>query len=361
MKIGGLTVNNKPQKYYNTMIPVTDLAYTKKLCLDYEMSLAKSFGIDTGIRTWPMELKNKLNAGYGANNRNKNYSQIMSTDEMYELLTNSISSDKISDYLFGNYSSFEGSRVLADTVQKNIKKLQNKDTEVTVDIVKGNIDEYIASFLRGVQFESGSVSNTERKSAAFPLKIKFDINQRVPELKADIHWENKSGINANYLQSQFHFGTYSTIETYLGGDIFQSLRDDVIKIIYEGRLLSGSSSGKKAWRYKCEGYIKLAIAYIKWRLSEGDILFTNSRGDINLASEIIDGFLNHGKMEVDAVTEYQGKLKQNQLDEIDEKYIASWQEEAKKHVNEISTIVAEQMQKATGKRLQVKVNYGYHK
>lgn len=361
MKIGGLTVNNKPQKYYDAMISVTDLASTQQLCLNYEKALAESFGINTGVKNWHTELKQKLNEGYGKNNRNKNYNQIMTTEEMYALLTNSISSDKISDYLFNSYSSFEGSRALADTVQKNIKKLQNKDTEVTVDIVKGNIDEYIASFLRGVQFGSGSVSNTERKSAAFPLKIKFDIRQRVPAIKADIHWENKSGIDANYLKSQFHFGTYSTVETYLGGDIFQSLRDDVIKIIYEGRLLSGSSSGKKAWRYKCEGYVKLAVAYIKWRLSEGDILFTNSRGDINFASEIIDGFLNHGKMEVEAVTEYQGKLKQNQLDEIDEKYIASWQEEAKRHVNEISALVAEQMQRATGKRLQVKVNYGYRK
>lgn len=361
MKIGGLTVNNKPQKYYDAMISVSDLVHTKQLCLNYERALAESFGVNTGARGWHTELKKKLNEGYGVNNRNKHYNQIMTTEEMYDLLTHTINSDQVSDYLFGNFSSFEGSRALADTIQKNIKKLQNKDTEVTVDIVKGNIDEYIASFLRGVQFSSGSVSNTERKSAAFPLKIKFDIRQRIPELKTDIHWENKSGINTDYLRSQFHFGTYSTIETYLGGDIFQALRDDVIKIIYEGRLLSGSTSGKKSWRYKCEGYIKLAVAYIKWRLSEGDILFTNSRGDINFASEIIDGFLNHGKMEVEAVTEYQGRLKQEQLDEIDEKYIASWQEEAKQHTNEISALVAEKMQQATGKRLQVKVNYGYRK
>lgn len=361
MKIGGLTVNKKPQNYYNAMILATDLASTQRVCLSYEKSLAESFGINTSGGKWRQELKNKLNEGYGSNNRNTNYSQIMTTDELYDLLMTGMSSDKISDYLFSNYSSFEGSRALADTVQKGIKKLQNKDTEVTVDIVKGNIDEYITSFFRGVQFNSGSVSNTERRSAAFPLKVKFDIKQRVPEIKADIHWENKSGINANYLKSQFHFGTYSTIETFLGGDIFQSLRDDVVSIIYEGRLLSGTSTGKKSWRYKCEAYVKLATAYIKWRLSEGDILFTNSRGDINLASEILDGFLNQGKLEVDVETEYQGKLTQNRLDDIDEKYIASWQEEAKKHVNEISEKVAEHMQKATGKRLQVKVNYGYRK
>ena len=361
MKIGGLKINNQPQRYSDAQVSIAELEATKKNCEDYEKSLAEDYGINISESDWKAKLKEAINIGYGKNDNKRGVKEILSTDEMYDVLIDE-NIDSIYSYLTGDYGKFGGASRLATKIEDDFKKLKGKDVSISIEMVKGDIDEYIASYLRSTQYSRTETINTERQT--FPLKIKYDISQTNKDTKRTLKFENKKGISANYLQSYFHFGDYSTVETFMkdksGEEIFKTLRSEVIRIIQDGRIniMNDSGDSGKIWRYKCETYIRLANAYISWRLSEGDILFTNSRGDINFGSEILDGFINEGKLNVFGYTGYTGRLKEKQLAEVDEKYIATWKQEAEARRAEVVDAVLNKIKNTTNKNLQVKIWYG---
>lgn len=368
MKVGGYYFNGTKYKYTDAYITPSNLLALQVRCKNYEKDLAQKYNINIkqSERAWKQELRDALNKGYGTNQRvdrngRPKYSNIESSpEELYKYLTEKTKPDEIANYLFGSYSSFSGAKDLATTIEKNIKDMQtNPNTTITVDIVMGNIDEFISSFFRGVQYKDGKIYNTDKERMAFPCKVKYDIVREVKDINTTLYWENKKGLQSNYEDSRFAFGSFSTIEAFIGDKEFEPLRQEIMRVIYEGAI-NQITYPAKAWRYKSEMYIKLATEYIAWRMSDGNILFTNSKGDINFGSDILNGFINKGKLEVSVNTNYTGDAGEDKINKADKKYLSTYEEEAKKHVEEITDAVVQRINHMINRRLQIKVNYGYN-
>lgn len=364
MRVGSVMMGSrsKPITSINLPIDTTSLYTVYKSCYDYTKQLAKDFGINISGNDWQAELKRKLNEGYGDNNRNNKlgYEFFSDPEFMYALLINN-GTDLI-NALATQYNSFGGAKALGQTLEKSYQDLlqakkEKKNVSAKVQYVKGNLDEFLASALRGVQRKGATVVNTESKQKPYSMSIVYDIEQEIPEIGRNVYWEVKKGIQPNFMASKFHFGDFSMVQSFLGKNatMLKNLRKEILDIIYTGR--ADSILGKKnTEQILLESYVQMACAYIAERLKEGQVLFTNSKGDINFGFEIIAGFLNFGMLRIEQ-TNFHGKISEEELTKSDEQYLIDMKAIASRHKDDVIDKVLDKLG-TKGNRIKISVWYG---
>lgn len=361
MRVGKVVLKSRGKPYINQNVPVDTTAlhaaYTS--CYNYTKQLAKDFGIDIGKSDWRTLLKDKLNEGYGNNNRNnrKGYEALLDADKMYQALINN--GNDFIQYLTTHYNTFRGAEALgkkmADSYQQLVQATSKDDIRAKKLYVQGDLEEYLASALRSVQYKSGSVSNTQK--AKYNISIIYDIERHIPELDRSVYWEVKKGVKPNFIDSHFHFGDFSMVQSFYNNEpgMILNLRKEILNIIYLGQLdsLLGKNSVEQI---QINSFVQMTCAYIAERLKQGQVLFTNSKGDINYGFEIIAGFLNLGMMDIQK-TNYHGKMTDEDLKKSDEKYFADMRDVALQHKEEIADKVLNKLSTA-GNRIKISVWYG---